>query len=69
MVQAVKTFSNNDSSFQITVLEDISYQVIENGLVVRTAEMDKWYRFATSLITHIEKDIKNGYYPKLKVGN
>jgi hypothetical protein len=69
MVQAVKTFSNKDSSFQITVLNDLSYKVIENGLVVRTAEMDKWYRFPSSVISHIEKDIKNGYYPKLKVGN
>lgn len=69
MVQAVKTFSSKDSSFQITVLNDLSYQVIENGLVVRTAEMDKWYRFPSSVILHIEKDIKNGYYPKLKVGN
>ena len=56
---------NQDESFKINVLEDISYQIIENGQVVRTASLDHKLRSVSSVIAHIRNDIANGYYPKL----
>jgi hypothetical protein len=67
MATILKTYSNKNGSFKINVLENISYQIVENGEVVRTAELDHKYDYAASVIRHIEGDIKNGYYPKLSL--
>ncbi len=64
MARVIKEWISKDGSFAITVSDDVSYQIVENGKV-RNYEMTKWKDTAGQVVTHIQNDIDFGYYPKL----
>lgn len=59
------TWSNNDGSFVIRANNDLTYDIIENGVVTQHRDMSKWCITTAYVVRHIQNDIATGYYPKL----
>ncbi len=58
-------YANKTKSKVIMVLADISYEITQNGFTQKV-DMTKWYSHSLQVITHIENDIENGYYPNVR---
>ena len=58
-------FANGTKTIVIMVLGDVSYEIIRNG-ITQKFYMTEWYSYSLQVITHIENDIAEGYYPNVK---
>jgi len=58
-------YQNAQHTLTIKVFDDISYEVIRNG-VVQLFDMNHWYIRPQSVIKHVENDIASGVYPGVR---
>jgi hypothetical protein len=65
--KVIQEWSNSTGSYIIKAYADSTYEIIEQGKITRTVDLNRHYdEIGKNAAQHIRNDIQDGYHPMLK---